>query len=319
MALDLRPLTLGELLDRSFWLFRRHFGLFVGLMAVPSVITLFFGVVLLVFPEIIKDPQRTGSEPDPATIALFAVVGILGFTVFMIVYWVAYMITLGATTAAVSELYVGRTATIVSSYARVRGMVGKLALVTLLIALRVLAVFIVSFAVAAVVGIVLAIALGPLAMVLVFAGTMAGMLACFVYSLRFSVAVPALVLEQVTAADAVRRSVDLTKDNLGRTAVILVFALIITYATLALFQAPFTVAAVFAGPESSTAFWLNMIGTFTGTIAGAISGPLMIIALALLYYDLRIRKEGLDLAIMMANLDSDGAPPAPPLHVPTTG
>src|ERR1700692_148322 len=34
-TLDLRPLSLGEFLDRSFFLYRRHFPLFVGIAAIP--------------------------------------------------------------------------------------------------------------------------------------------------------------------------------------------------------------------------------------------------------------------------------------------
>ncbi len=41
----------------------------------------------------------------------------------------------------------------------------------------------------------------------------------------------------------------------------------------------------------------------TGGVGGAISGPLLVIALALLYYDTRVRKEGFDLQLMMDSLD----------------
>ncbi len=34
-ALDLRPLSLGELLDRTFFLYRRNFFLFIGIAAIP--------------------------------------------------------------------------------------------------------------------------------------------------------------------------------------------------------------------------------------------------------------------------------------------
>src|SRR6202051_3258887 len=37
-TLDLRPLSLGELLDRSFFLYRRHFILFAGISAIPYLI-----------------------------------------------------------------------------------------------------------------------------------------------------------------------------------------------------------------------------------------------------------------------------------------
>src|ERR1700745_4230631 len=37
---DLRPLTLGEILDRTFTMYRRHFPLWVGITAVPQVLAL---------------------------------------------------------------------------------------------------------------------------------------------------------------------------------------------------------------------------------------------------------------------------------------
>jgi len=42
VPIDLRPLSLGELLDRAFTLYRRHFWLLVGITAVPSA----FGLVI---------------------------------------------------------------------------------------------------------------------------------------------------------------------------------------------------------------------------------------------------------------------------------
>src|SRR6266853_668038 len=39
-ALDLRPLSLGELLDRTFFLYRQHFLLFIGIAAMPYLILL---------------------------------------------------------------------------------------------------------------------------------------------------------------------------------------------------------------------------------------------------------------------------------------
>jgi len=41
-----------------------------------------------------------------------------------------------------------------------------------------------------------------------------------------------------------------------------------------------------------------------GGTASMFSGPIMIIGLALMYYDLRIRKEALDLQIMLESLDA---------------
>ncbi len=49
MTTALRPMSVGELLDRSFFLYRKHFLLFVGIVALPHAVTLAFqlaGVVL---------------------------------------------------------------------------------------------------------------------------------------------------------------------------------------------------------------------------------------------------------------------------------
>jgi hypothetical protein len=311
MTLDLRPLTLGELLDRSFSLYRRHFALFVGLMAVPSVFTLLIGVSVQLLPEMTKRQIVSETAPNPAMMAIFFALGTIGFVFLMFAYWIAYMVTLGATTVAVSELYVGRTATIASAFGQIRGQIGRLLLLLLLVGLRVLGIFllltigVVAFAVVA------AFADRTFAVIVSTLGILASMLLCTLFALRYALSVPALVLERVKAGDAIRRSIGLIRGNFWRTAVLAIFAMVITYAAMALFQGPFLVAAVMAGPESSATIWLNVAGAVTGAIGGAICGPLMIIALALLYYDLRIRKEGLDLQLMMDNLDPQPGSPLP--------
>jgi hypothetical protein len=139
-------------------------------------------------------------------------------------------------------------------------------------------------------------------------------------ALRYAVSVPAAVLEDETATEALRRSIELTKGSLLRVFVLLVFTMVITYAVLAVFQGPFLVAATMAGPDTSMFFWMNLLGTITGAVGGAFTAPLMIVAFAVLYYDLRVRNEGLDLQLMLAGLEAAdrGSPPAPAL-VPGQG
>src|SRR5688572_15495684 len=135
MSLDLRPLTLGELLDRAFSLYRRHFWLFVGLMAIPSLFTLVFGIIGQVLPEAMKS-SAAQADADPFNMMMLVAVGGLAFVIFFIGYVVTYMITLGATTIAVSELQVGRTATIAGAYAHVRGQIGRLLVLMLAVSVR---------------------------------------------------------------------------------------------------------------------------------------------------------------------------------------
>jgi hypothetical protein len=47
----------------------------------------------------------------------------------------------------------------------------------------------------------------------------------------------------------------------------------------------------------------------SGAVGGAVTGPILLIALVLCYYDTRIRKEAFDLQFMMSSLDRPA--PAP--------
>jgi glycerophosphoryl diester phosphodiesterase family protein len=319
MSMDLRPLSLGELLDRSFSVYRRHFWTFVAIMALPSAFALCLGIVMQLMQRAMA--PRGGQEPDFELIA--GSMALWGGALFLMFlgYAVAYMVALGATTNAVSEIYLGRPATAAGAYMAVRRRTASLILLLVLIGVRVIGVFFGTMVVAGIGAALLSSALrGAAAMLagLLVLGLMAaaGLLTIFMM-LRYALAVPSLVLEDLRGRQAIRRSIDLSKGNLGRIIVLVVFATIIVYVTALIFQGPFVVGAVVAGPDTSTAFWLNLTGSITGAVAGAISGPLMIIALALLYYDARVRQEGLDLQIMMNALDAPRRPAPPPRPTPS--
>lgn len=312
MSLDLRPLTLGELLDRSFSLYRRHFWLFVGIMGVPSVIGLAFGIVTAVFTPQPPSPESMAGAPDPAEVLrtmIFLVVAMIGMG---IVYFITYAVALGATTVAVSELYMGRPVTIRESFTPLRGKVGRLALLLLLVSIRTFGLLILG-AVSVGVGAGVAAAGAPIVGVLMLTAGMFGAFALWIWLiLRYAVAVPAAVLEDETSTDAIRRSIELTRGSLGRVCVLLIFTMIITYGVLMIFQGPFVFAAALAGPGAPAGFWMNLFGTIAGSIGGAFTGPLMIVAFAVLYYDLRVRHEGLDLQMMLSNLTLEGRGAPPP-------
>jgi hypothetical protein len=311
MPLDLRPLTLGELLDRSFSLYRRHFWLFVGIMALPSLLALAFGVVVAIFNPQPADPESLSGEPRPAAV-LGAIVWFAGAMIGMgVVYFITYAVALGATTVAVSEIYMDRPATIRSAYSLLAGKVGRLALLLLLISIRLFAVL----AGASLASAILATIAAGLSPILAGLTAVVGIFLAFVltgwFALRYAVAVPAAVLEDETSSDAIRRSIDLTRGSRGRVFVLLLFTMIVTYAVLLVFQGPFVAMGMVSGPEAPAFFWTNLLGTISGSIGGALTAPLMIVAFAVLYYDLRVRKEGLDLELMLASLTSGGGAATP--------
>lgn len=298
MSYDLRPLSLAELLDRAFSLYRRHLLLFVGIMAPPAVAMLVANVVVQAFEFV----NRSGAELESVQRVALAMTGIGIILLMTAVYFVSYAAALGATTAAVAALYKSEAATVGSSYGAMRGRIGRLCWLVLLIGLRIFLLtilLIVALGASIGVGSLVHPAVGILLFVVV------ALPATFVYCwllLRYVVAVPPAVLEDMTAREAIRRSIDLTYGSRWRVAVLTVFVIIVSYAGLMLFQWPFLVAAVLVGPETLTGFLLNLGGVVTGTLASMVTTPLTVVAMAVLYYDLRIRKEGLDLDILIAGL-----------------
>lgn len=108
MTTALRPLSTGELLDRTFSLYRTHFGLFVGIFAIPHLVVL--GVQLLQL-----------AVTRPATRVPNVLASILWFVVIAFVGLVMFAASQAASVVAVSELHLNRPASVADSFSRVKG------------------------------------------------------------------------------------------------------------------------------------------------------------------------------------------------------
>jgi hypothetical protein len=309
MALDLRPLTLGELLDRSFSIYRHHFWTFVGIMAVPSVLALAMSLLII----LVGVSLAPGPEPRAALAAgriLWVMAIFVAICVTLVVYFVTYAVALGATTIAVSQIYLDRPGTIRGAFAPLKGKVGRLTLLFLLVSLR---IFGMAFLGILALGISAAIssAISPIVGGVIAVVGMFGIGAlCFWFVLRYAVSVPVAVLEDETATDSIGRSVLLTEGYRGRVFVLLLFTIVIAYAVLLIFQGPFLAIGMLAGEESPTYFWSQLLSSISGAIGSAFTSPLMVVAYAVLYYDLRVRKEGLDVEMMLGKLPPAGTDPS---------
>jgi membrane-anchored glycerophosphoryl diester phosphodiesterase (GDPDase) len=132
-----------------------------------------------------------------------------------------------------------------------------------------------------------------------------GILVGVVLYVRYALAVPACVLEDIKARQAIRRSIRLSLGSRGRIFVIYVLMLVVSYIIAFLFLIPVSMLGRVIG-RSSPAL-LTALSGLAGFLAGALAGPIATIALSLVYYDQRVRKEAFDIELMVAALD--GAPP----------
>lgn len=315
--IDLRPLSLGELLDRTFVLYRRRFALFTGILLIPQLVMLAVALGL----QVMLQPINTAAGGGQALPANFPSTVFLGGGVTGILYLVVYSVVLGATTYAMSDVYLNRAVSIGGAYRKLGGQWARLVgLVVVMIVFLFLLFFLFVFAGALIAGALAVVSptAAGVGAVLAFLG---GFALAIWATLRYWLSVPALVLERTGVFNALSRSARLTAGIRGSVFVTLLLIAILHYNTLTLFQGPFS--GLILGMQLKhgvVPLWLSASAAVTGSISSVLSGPFLMIALSLLYYDARVRKEALDLRLLLAKVDAESSPPqaASPAGAPRT-
>jgi hypothetical protein len=288
MPTQLRPLSTSELLDRAFFLYRNNFVVFAGIAALAQlpVLALRLGNSALI----------AGRHPLPRLLAALIV---------LMASFVAVAVSHAGTVIAVSDVHLGRKASIRSAYAAARRSL--LRVIWISFAVTVAIPCLIGFPAGFLVGMMLIpMSVGrtgavPVASVVTI---LAGFgLACFWWLAR-ALVVPVTILEGSGLIDSMDRSKVLTQDRRGRIFVICLLVVVLTYTIILLCQSPaYAIGGVhFVRGQLVASHWsavLLAIGAFAGA---SLIGPLLTIALTLLYYDGRVRKEALDLELMMASL-----------------
>lgn len=261
MPTVLRPLSTGELLDRTFFLYRKHFMLFVGIVALPNLASL----ALQLAGVVTRDPAGAG--------AVAARVGWMLLT--MLVYVLALAASTSATVVAVSQVHLERPTSVSGAYSTIKSRIPHLLLI----------------------------------MVAVWMGVAVGFLLLIVpaiiFLLMWSLTIPVAVIENKGLRQATSRSAFLTKGNRGRIFIVYFLFTILTYIVTLLWETPLLMMVGLrpgTNPASimGTVQVVAAIGSF---VTNCLVGPLLTIALSLIYYDERVRKEAFDLEVMMASLD----------------
>jgi uncharacterized membrane protein len=131
-------------------------------------------------------------------------------------------------------------------------------------------------------------------------------------SLRYSLAVPACVVEDLPAAGAIKRSIDLSQGSRGRIFVLGLLVYAVRMLLGILFGFPLIALAIKHPGQPLPLGWLTVqqIGIF---LSSTLIGPIYSTGLTLFYYDQRIRKEGFDIEWMM---QAAGLSPQPELPAP---
>jgi hypothetical protein len=273
--LRLRPLEIGDLLDETFRMYRRHFLLFAGLsviLSIPSAaLSGFFSYAFL--NGIVQQANTVGQAPtfnfNFLGTTLVAAVVVLLVTIVLLPFFY------GAVTFAACESALGRPVSALGVLNGVRRNYFQLLGYWLLISL----------------------------MFILFC-----LLPLWIWIwVSWVTVMPIMFIENVGLGAAMDRSRRLVEGRWWRTFLVVFLIFIIIYAVRIALGAFIALGQGLLQLVIATPVVIFISGA-TGVIIDSLVNPIPQIAIVLIYFDLRVRREGLDLFQL-----AQGLPSPPPL------
>ena len=287
----LRPLGVGDVLDRTFTVYRSKPLVFIGLSAIWYLLLVLVFVVLAVaiFAGALAAFSRQTATPSPDQIA-GALAGIIGFVIVaVIVAILLFSAQSAALVHAAARRYLAKEVTIGESFRAGLSASVRLFIAGLLVFLAIVCVWAVLFIVAAITNQFLAYALAFVAAIVATAYLASSWL----------VAPVIVVVEKMGPIAALGRAWKLSGGNRWRIFGIQVLLFILNLVLSLLIGGIFGGLAA-AGGQSSTPGQLggsSVVQSIVNLASTIIWAPVEWIAFTVLYYDLRVRKEAFDLQL----------------------
>lgn len=258
----LRPLTVGELLDKAFRIYRKKFATLIGIVAVVLVPESILRLLIILYAGAASTQLET-------SLSSF-------LQIFMVLALVVY----------ISHTYLEKEISLRDSYSQ--GLK------------RFWSVFGANF----LVGVAIGLPLGIVMICLLTAGAVSilailAWLPVAVYiSTRWSLAMPAILLENIGASEGLKRSWDLTKDNFWR---VMGTSFAAGLLTILITTLPILFADYLFSMTDLPLRVTQIIDLCIEQVAVLLAIPFSRAVIVLIYYDLRIRKEGFDLEVLAVN------------------
>jgi hypothetical protein len=317
---QLRPMSLGDMLDAAFRLYREHFVTFVGMVAlvqVPMAIVRFI-LEFVIARNAMIDVLRFSSQPpvfrpgqNPfATLPVNSFLTFYGIIICVAIFQGLIVQTLitGALANVISRSYLGKPISILIAYSfGLRRYISLIlsALIILLIGAGVVLVFAgCLFAMLVVIGLALrgsnAAVTGPLLGMLALIGFIVlFLLATMFFFIRFILATQVIVLEGQGPIAGLGRSWQLVGSSFWRVLGVFISVLVLFLLISFIPSLLMTFGLDLISNNSMDDVLRNRaLGSFAAQIGLIVGLPLLFSIYTLLYYDLRVRKEGYDIEVM---------------------
>jgi hypothetical protein len=316
----LRPMSIGDMLDAAFRLYRQHFLTFIGIVAllqVPMAMLQFAAQLpyMQALQSFTTRPPALAPGASPFDIFPFAQLLpyyalIFGLGIFQ--YLLVYNLMTGALANAISRSYLGQPISILSSY-----RIGFKRFMALIVAS--LTPFLISLVAVAIiagctfgaafsfytrsvrsdelpnVGLMIAAGIGLVG--ILFVGGLAGLY----FYVRLLLTTQAIVLEDQGPWAGLRRSWRLVGQAFWRSLGIFLLVYAFIYIVSLIVQLPLIILGAFFGVLLNNSVLYQSIASLVTYGVLILVLPLQFIIFTLLYYDLRIRKEGYDLELKIEN------------------
>jgi len=280
-GMRLRPMGVGDVLDETFRLYRRHFSSFVLVMAVVAVPVALFSTALNLGLGLggLQGRLESGRDLAPALVVggLLVLVGGIG-----------YLLSSGAAVRLASDAILGRPLDVRAAYRVSFGRLRSLYLATLLTSLAT--------------GLLLITCIGiPFAVY---------------FGIGWSVTYPTIVLEPLGCVAAMRRSSGLIGGHRWR---VLGIVVLISLLVGILVSLPSGIVGALTGvlttvaPAPGSLIAAQVVNGIMSALGQALFGSVIWITVTILYYELRVRKEAFDLEQLAERAE---ALPPPPFYEP---
>ncbi|RKS05357.1 glycerophosphoryl diester phosphodiesterase family protein [Nocardiopsis sp. Huas11] len=314
----LRPMTVGDLLNGAFSLIRHNPKTFVGVslivMAVASIVSsVGFGGYMSDYgrfmDQLLADPNSIDPD-DPLPFSTWSLVALYGGS---LISYAGTIVLTGLLTCAIGLAVLGRKLSPSETWAAAKprlGAVAGLALLQLAISVGLSVIVFGLIAVGVLIGFALissgAEGAGAVVMILtVLIGLVGGLVLAAWISVRIYFAMPIVVLERLSPTRALARSWRLTQGSWWRVFGVLLLTLLLVGVVSQLLTTPFTVLSVVPSFLFPGEAWVPVAAgalIYVGTVLiSSFTTPFTVGVSTLLYIDLRMRREGLDLKLHTAS------------------
>jgi len=322
MSEPLRPLTLGEILDRTAQLYRRNFLLFAGVAAVPvcAMMAVFVGM-----GGIFAAVGIFAGKAQPVNDVLVAVAVIVLVLIALPLLLAISVYTTAALTFAAARVHLGERPKIKEALKSVTPHFGRYLWLLIL-----QGIFIAGIpSVIAGVAILLLVLLGTLAGVGVISGFLtflailigiAAVVVIYFRVLEYSMSIATCVVEEKSAWYSLRRAATLSQGTRGRIFVMFLLVIMLSMVLSMIGYVPMLIVVGISaamGKTGTAAIAMLVVGEIFNVVVSftvqTLLTPVYTIALVLFYFDQRVRKEGFDIEWMMrqAGLNPESSPELP--------